>query len=52
MCLQRGSEELLTHGTGAAVSNGNAINAHPGLVDNNNDAKKVSRAIGVQNDYV
>lgn len=39
--LQRGSEELLTHGTGAAVSNGNAISTHPGLVDNNNDAKKV-----------
>ncbi|KAL6952240.1 Polypyrimidine tract-binding protein 2 [Sarracenia purpurea var. burkii] len=36
----RGSEELLTHGTGAAVSNGNAISTHPGLVDNNNDAKK------------
>ncbi|XP_065203228.1 polypyrimidine tract-binding protein 2 isoform X3 [Planococcus citri] len=38
--VKRGSEELLTHGTGAAVSNGNAISTHPGLVDNNNDAKK------------
>jgi len=39
--LQRGSDELLAHGNGPAVSNGNGINSHPGLVENNNDAKKV-----------
>ncbi|XKL62520.1 hypothetical protein PGB90_002353 [Kerria lacca] len=38
--FNRGSDELLTHGNGPAVSNGNALNAHSGLVDNNNDAKK------------
>ena len=40
--LQRGSEELLSHGNGPAVNNGNSLNSHAGLVDNNNDAKKVS----------
>jgi len=40
--LQRGSEELLSHGNGPAVNNGNSLNSHVGLVDNNNDAKKVS----------
>ena len=42
LLLQRGSEELLSHGNGPAVNNGNSLNSHAGLVDNNNDAKKVS----------
>lgn len=41
VCLQRGSDELLSQ-TGGAVSNGGAMSPQPNHTDNNNDAKKVS----------